>query len=100
MDRKNQLVEDQSVSAKGDKDSSWLMDAEVQTRIEEENGRWVVSLVFIDTKDPTHILVNRIGDYRSESLAKIYALNMQRTAEKDVRGTQKVKRDDYDINNN
>ena len=100
MGRENELIKDQGVSAKDDKDSSWLMDAEVQTRIEEENGRWVVSLVFIDTKDPKRILVNRIGDYRSEQLAKIYALNMQRTAEKDVRGTQKVAKDDYDINDN
>lgn len=100
MDRKDKFIEDQGVSVKDNNDGSWLMDAEVQTRIENEKGRWVVSLVFIDTKDPNRILVNRIGDYRSEQLARIYALNMQRTAEKDIRGTQKVKRDDYDINNN
>ena len=88
------------MSSKQDNDNSWLMDAEVRTQIENENGRWVVSLIFIDTKDPKRFLINRIGDYRSEELAKIYALNMKRTAEKDVRGTQKVKRDDYDINHN
>ncbi|MEM6893150.1 MAG: hypothetical protein AAF554_05620 [Bacteroidota bacterium] len=81
-------------------DDAWLQDAEVQTRIEKERGRWVVSLVFIDTKNPSRILVNEIVDYRSKNLAEIHARNMQQTAAKDVRGTQKVKKDDYDINNN
>ena len=81
-------------------DDSWLKDAEVQTRIIEERGRWVVSLVFIDTKDPSRILVNESADYRSKRLAEIHALNMQQTAAKDPRGTQKVNKDDYDINNN
>lgn len=83
-----------------DDNDDWLLDAEVQTRIVEENGRWLVSLVFIDTKDPSRILVNEIADYRSKRLAEIAALNMKQTAEKDPRGTQKVKKDDYDINNN
>ena len=78
----------------------WLLDAEVQTRIVEEKGRWTVSLVFIDTKNPSRVLVNEIADYRSRRLAEIAALNMKQTAEKDARGTQKVKKDDYDINNN
>ena len=78
----------------------WLLDAEVQTRIVEEKGRWMVSLVFIDTNDPSRVLINEIADYRSKRLAEIAALNMKRTAEKDPRGTQKVKKDDYDINNN
>ncbi|MEO0506447.1 MAG: hypothetical protein AAF090_09860 [Bacteroidota bacterium] len=81
-------------------DDAWLQDAEVQTRIEKERGRWVVSLVFIDTKNPSRVLVNEIADYRSKSLAEIHARNMQLTAAKDARGTQKVKKDDYDINNN
>ncbi|MEL6974698.1 MAG: hypothetical protein AAGL29_04815 [Bacteroidota bacterium] len=85
---------------RGKDDDAWLQDAEVQTRIEEERGRWVVSLVFIDTKDPSRVLVNEIADYRSKRLAEIAALNMKQTAEKDPRGTQKVKKDDYDINNN
>ncbi|PRX57479.1 hypothetical protein [Flagellimonas meridianipacifica] len=85
---------------KTDNNDDWLLDAEVQTRVVEEKGRWVVSLVFIDTKDPSRILVNEIADYRSKRLAEIAALNMKQTAEKDPRGTQKVKKDDYDINNN
>ncbi|WP_435624268.1 hypothetical protein [Flagellimonas sp.] len=85
---------------KTDDNDDWLLDAEVQTRIVEEKGRWMVSLVFIDTKDPSRILVNEIADYRSKRLAEIAALNMKQTAEKDPRGTQKVKKDDYDINNN
>lgn len=87
---------------KGDKkeNDDWLKDAEVQTRIEKERGRWVVSLVFIDTRDPSHVLIREIDDYRSERLAEIAAMNMKRTAEKDPRGTQKVKRDDYDISDN
>ncbi len=78
----------------------WLLDAEVQTRIVEEKGRWMVSLVFIDTNDPSRVLINEIADYRSKRLAEIAALNMKLTAEKDPRGIQKVKKDDYDINNN
>jgi len=85
---------------KREKEDDWLLDAEVRTRIVEEKGRWVVSLVFIDTKDPNRVLVNEIGDYRSQRLAEVYAQNMKLTAEKDPRGTQKVKRNDYDSNNN
>ncbi len=86
---------------KEDKDKDkWLLDAEVQTRIEEVKGRWVVSLVFIDTKDPKRVLINEIGEYRSKRLAEIYAQNMKQTAEKDPRGTQKVNKSDYDINHN
>lgn len=81
-------------------EDAWLQDAEVQARIEEERGRWVVSLVFIDTKNPSRILVNEIADYRSKRLAEIHARSMQQTAAKDARGTQKVKKNDYDINNN
>ena len=81
-------------------EDDWLLDAEVQTQIVEEKGRWVVSLIFVDTKDPKRVLVNEIGDYRSKRLAEIYAQNMKQTAEKDPRGTQKVKKSDYDINHN
>ncbi len=81
-------------------EDAWLLDAEVQTKIENNKGRWEVSLVFIDTKDPKHILIHKIGDFRSKRLAEINALYMQRTAAKDVRGTQKVNKNDYNINNN
>ena len=81
-------------------EDAWLLDAEVQYKIEEVKSRWEVSLVFIDTKDPNHILIRKIGDYRSERLAEVYAKNMQKTAAKDKRGTQKVNKDDYHINNN
>jgi hypothetical protein len=79
---------------------AWLLDAEVQYRIEEIKGRWEVSLLFIDTNDPIHILVQKIGDYRSKRLAEIYAQNMMHTAAKDAKGTQKVKKDAYDSNKN
>ena len=82
------------------KDDKWLLDAEVQSKIEYVNGRWLVSLIFIDTKDPNHILIRKIGDFRSERLAEIAALNMKNTAAKDVRGTQKVDKDAYNFNNN
>ena len=85
---------------RSDNEDDWLVNAEVQTRIEEEKGRWVVSLIFIDTQNPRRFLVNEIGDYRSKQLAEIYARNMKQTAEKDPRGTQKVKKRDYDSNNN
>ncbi len=81
-------------------EDAWLLDAEVQYKIEEVNSRWEVALVFIDTKDPTHVLIQKIGSYRSQRLAEIYAKNMQHTAAKDIRGTQKVNKDDYHINNN
>ena len=82
------------------KDDSWLLNAEVQSKVEYRKGRWYVSLIFIDTKDPNHILIREIGDYRSEKLAKIAALNMKNTAAKDVRGTQKVDKNAYNFNNN
>ncbi|MCH2215164.1 MAG: hypothetical protein MK086_08345 [Flavobacteriales bacterium] len=82
----------------GEKD--WLMDAEVQYRITPVKGRWEVSLVFINTKNPREILVRPIGDYRSEKLAEIAGRHMQQAAAKDARGTQKVDKDAYDISDN
>lgn len=79
---------------------AWLMDAEVQYRIVEINSRWEVTLIFIDTKDPNHILARKIGDYRTKRIAEIYAKIMQKNAAKDSRGTQKVNKDDYHTNNN
>jgi hypothetical protein len=79
---------------------AWLLDAEVRSKIEKINGRWEVSLLFINTKDPNQILIRKIGDYRSKQLAEIYALNMQKTAAKDKRGTQKVDKGAYNFNNN
>ena len=81
-------------------EDAWLLDAEVRYRIDEDNGRWEVSLVFVDVKDPKHILIKKIGDYQSQRLAEIYAKNMQRTAQRGSRKTRKISIDDYDINNN
>lgn len=83
-----------------DQENDWLLDAEVQYRITPIKGRWEVSLVFINTKDPNQILVQIIGDYRTERLAEIYGRHMQQTAAKDPRGTQKVNKDAYNINDN
>ena len=80
--------------------NDWLIDAEVQYKITPVKGRWEVSLLFINTKDPNQVLIQTIGDYRSERLAEIYGRSMQQTAAKDPRGTQKVDKDAYDINNN
>lgn len=80
--------------------NEWLMDAEVQYRVTPVKGRWEVSLVFINTKDPNQVLIQTIGDYRSKRLAEIYGRNMQQTAAKDPRGTQKVNKDAYNINDN
>tara|TARA_R110000764_G_scaffold69284_4_gene143469 strand:+ start:100 stop:357 length:258 start_codon:yes stop_codon:yes gene_type:complete len=80
--------------------SKWLLDAEVQYKVTPVKGRWEVSLIFINTKDPNQVLIQTIGDYRSERLAEIYGRSMQQTAAKDPRGTQKVDKDAYDINNN
>jgi len=78
----------------------WFLDSEVRTKIEEVQGRWEVSLIFVNTKDPNQLLIRKIGDYRSKRLAEIYAQNMQKTAEKDKRGTQKVDKSAYDFNDN
>ncbi len=78
----------------------WLLDAEVQYKVTPVKGRWEVSLLFINTKDPNQVLIQTIGDYRTERLAEIYGRNMQQIAAKDPRGTQKVDKDAYDINNN
>jgi len=80
--------------------SDWLLDAEVQYKVTPVKGRWEVSLLFINTKDPNQILIQTIGDYRTERLAEIYGRSMQQTAAKDSRGTQKVDKDAYDFNNN
>ena len=76
------------------------MDAEVQYKVTPTKGRWEVSLIFINIKDPSQILIQNIGDYRSERLAEIYGKHMQQTAAKDPRGTQKVNKNAYNINNN
>ncbi|HAS59765.1 MAG: hypothetical protein CL554_11935 [Algoriphagus sp.] len=80
--------------------NNWLMDAEVQYKVTPTKGRWEVLLIFINTKDPSQILIQHIGDYRSERLAEIYGKHMQQTAAKDSRGTQKVNKNAYNINNN
>lgn len=80
--------------------NDWLIDAEEQYKVTPVKGRWEVSLIFINTQDPNEVLVQVIGDYRSERLAEIYGRNIQQTAAKDPRGTQKVDKDAYDINNN
>lgn len=85
---------------KRDTEEAWLKDSAVHVDVFQYKGRWEVSLVFIDTRDPKHILVRRIADYNSERLANIYAEHMRRTAAKDERGTQKVNKDDYHINDN
>ena len=80
--------------------NNWLLDAEVQYKVTPVKGRWEVSLLFINTKDPNQVLIHIIGNYRTERLAEIYGRSMQQTAAKDARGTQKVDKDAYDINNN
>ncbi len=88
------------MSTRNKPEDAWLLDAEVQYKIKEINSRWEVSLIFVDTKDPRHLLIKKIGNYRSQRLAEIYATNMMNTAAKDIRGTQKVNKDAYDFNNN
>ena len=79
---------------------AWLLDAEVRTKIGHVKGRWEVSLLFVNTTDPNQLLIKKIGDYRTKRLAEIYALYMQKTAAKDIRGTQKVDKDAYNFNKN
>ena len=88
------------MAKRNDPKDAWLLDAEVRARVEEIKGRWEVSLVFVNTKDPTQVLIRKIGHYRSKRLAEVYALNMQKTAAKDIRGTQKVDKSAYNFNKN
>ena len=88
------------MAKRNDPKDAWLLDAEVRTKIAEVKGRWEVSLIFVNTTDPNQVLIRKIGDYRSKRLAKIYALNMQKTAAKDKRGTQKVDKSAYNFNKN
>ena len=88
------------MAKRNDPKDAWLLDAEVRTKIEEVKGRWEVSLIFVNTTEPNQVLIRKIGDYRSKRLAKIYALNMQKTAAKDKRGTQKVDKSAYNFNKN
>jgi hypothetical protein len=61
------------MSIKPNQDDAWLLDSEVQSKVEKVKGQWQVSLVFTDTKDPRRVLIREIGSYRSEKLAKISA---------------------------
>lgn len=88
------------MSPRNDPKDAWLLNAEVQYKIVENKGRWEVSLVFIDTNDPKHVLVRYINDYRTKRLAEIHGEYMRRAAARDPRGTQKVDKNDYDINDN
>jgi hypothetical protein len=88
------------MSPKANQDDAWLLDSEVQSKVEKVKGQWQVSLVFIDTKNPTRFLIREIASYRSEKLANISAKYMEQTAARDPRGTQKVNKDDYNFNIN
>ena len=81
-------------------DDKWLLDAEVLHRVTKNKGEWDVELLFIDVNDPLHFLCKKINTYRSEKLANIAANIMQQNAEKDQRGTQKVKKDAINIHKN
>jgi hypothetical protein len=83
-----------------EEDDKWLIDAEVQYKISQVKGRWEVSLVFINTKNPRQVLIQTIADYRTRRLAEISGRYMQQTAAKDPRGTQKLNKDAYNINDN
>ena len=84
------------MSKRNKPEDQWLLDAEVRCLIKEKKGRWHVSLLFIDTHDPTNFILKEIGDYRSKRLADIAGMYMERTAAKDARGTQKTKQDAFD----
>jgi len=88
------------MTKRNDPKEQWLQDAEVRAKVEAHKGRWTVSLIFVNTADPNQILIRQIGAYRSQKLAEIAANNMQKTAERDYRGTQKVASDAYPFNNN
>lgn len=82
------------------KKDAWLINAEVQFKVEKIKGQWLVSLVFINTKNPRCFIIRKISSYRSENLAKLCANYILQNASKDLRGTQKVSKYDYNFNNN
>lgn len=88
------------MTKRNDPKEQWLLDAEVRAKVEAHKGHWTVSLIFVNTADPNQFLIRQIGAYRSQKLAEIAANNMQKTAERDYRGTQKVASDAYPFNNN
>ncbi|WP_369049092.1 hypothetical protein [Tenacibaculum sp. UWU-22] len=81
-------------------DDNWLLNADVQYKIEEQNSRWIVFLIFIDIKDPNRILVHQINSYRTKKLAEIAALYMQKTAAKNYTGSKRLNTYAYHFNPN
>ncbi|MEL7362358.1 MAG: hypothetical protein AAFN13_09815 [Bacteroidota bacterium] len=76
-----------------DRDSDWLRDSEVMVDIRPEKGRFVIYLVFVSVHDPSKVLRRRITEARSEREAHLKARLYQRTAQKDPRGTLRVRPD-------
>lgn len=76
-----------------DRDSDWLRDSEVMVDIRPEKGRFVIYLVFVSIHDPSRFVRRRISEARSEREAHLKARLYQRTAQKDPRGTLRVRSD-------
>ncbi|MEM6783806.1 MAG: hypothetical protein AAF624_08745 [Bacteroidota bacterium] len=76
-----------------DRDSDWLRDSEVMVDVRPEKGRFVIYLVFVSIHDPSKVLRRRITEARSEREAHLKARLYQRTAQKDPRGTLRVRPD-------
>lgn len=76
-----------------DRDNDWLRDSEVMTDIRPEKGRYIIYLVFVSIHDPSKVLRRRISDARTEREAELKARLYQRTAQKDPRGTLRVRPD-------
>lgn len=66
------------------KETKWLSDAKVKSKVEFRKGRWYVLLIFIDTKNSSQLLVQEINDYRSQRLAEIGAVYIQKTVAKEI----------------
>ena len=73
-------------------DYAWLNDSVVEHRIHEANGRWYVTMVFINSEDPNQLLLRPIDNYPSKQKAELFAGIFQRQIRRDPRGNNKLKR--------
>ena len=81
-------------------EANWLQDSEVQYHVKLINGRWEVSLIFINSKNPNQFIIHNLGDYSTEKLAHIYGNIFKLNASKDARGTQKVNKNAINFHRN
>ena len=81
-------------------EDDWLRDTEVKYLLEEKNGLWHLSMIYISIHDALKFVCRRIDVYNSEKKAVTYARILQRGIRKDARGTLKTNRDAFNFCDN